>query len=51
MGENPVKNECTNKKCKWVGKDSELVTKKINDCISENVCPKCGNNEFYGLLY
>ncbi len=50
MGETPVKHECTNRKCKWQGKDEGKATKRISENISELICPKCGNNEFYGLL-
>ena len=50
MGEKSVKNQCTNKKCKWQGKDEEKSTKRIDEYMTELVCPKCGNNEFYGLL-
>ena len=42
--------ECCKTKCKWQGTD-EMKTKKEKDFShSELVCPKCGNNEFYGLL-
>jgi len=51
MGETSVKNECTNKKCKWQGTDKEKAKKQIDEYITEDVCPKCGNNNFYTLLY
>ena len=45
--------ECTNKKCKWQGLNTEWV-QKHNDpeypSSTESCCPNCGNNEFYGLL-
>lgn len=44
------KYECTKRKCKWQGKNTEKYEKKIEEGYSELVCPKCGNNEFYGLL-
>ncbi|WP_286913081.1 hypothetical protein [Flavobacterium sp. UBA4197] len=48
-GESPKAYECTNKKCKWIGTTAEKTEKEIGDGWRENVCPKCGNNEFYGL--
>jgi len=50
MGEKSERNECTNKKCKWQGKDEEKAKKRIDEYMTEDICPKCGNNEFYGLL-
>lgn len=51
MGEKSERNECTNKKCKWQGKDEEKAKKRIDEYMTEDICPKCGNNEFYGLLH
>ena len=31
MGEKSVKNECTNKKCKWQGTDEEKAKKRIDE--------------------
>lgn len=42
--------ECTNKKCKWQGIDSEKAI-LIDDIWEHLVCPKCHNKEFYGILY
>jgi hypothetical protein len=49
-GEEPVRYECTKRKCKWQGKDEEKARKPKDEYMTEHVCPKCGNNEFYGLL-
>ena len=45
---------CKVRKCKWSGLESELIsvknkkeTKKYGCEISDNVCPDCGNKEFY----
>jgi len=50
--EEPVRFECTKRKCKWQGLDSEKEQKSTDPeyKIYESVCPNCGNNEFYGLL-
>lgn len=52
MGETPVAYQCTNKKCKWEGLDSEKVlSKPIDDYgMRIHLCPECDNDEFYGLL-
>jgi cytochrome c-type biogenesis protein CcmH/NrfF len=50
-GEKAVRNECTKSKCKWQGTDEEKNRNRLNDYQEELVCPKCGNNEFYGLLF
>jgi predicted RNA-binding Zn-ribbon protein involved in translation (DUF1610 family) len=50
MGEKYDGYECTNRKCKWQGKDDEKARKPIDEYITEHVCPKCGNYEFYTLL-
>ncbi|ELY1992907.1 hypothetical protein SL054_002268 [Flavobacterium psychrophilum] len=42
--------ECCKKKCKWQGTDEQKGRKQISSYETEMVCPKCGNNEFYGLL-
>lgn len=52
-GEKPIAYQCTNRKCKWEGKDEEKNSVELEDkfwASSELVCPKCGNNEFYGLI-
>lgn len=49
-GEAYSRYECTKRKCKWQGDDSEKSQKQLNGHMSELVCPKCGNNEFYMLL-
>ena len=50
MGEEVSKYECTNKKCKWQGTDEEKANKIISKIQKELCCPKCMNNEFYGLI-
>ena len=50
MGENSEINECTNRKCKWQGKDEEKASKRISQYMTEDICPKCGNNSFFGLI-
>jgi hypothetical protein len=49
-GEKPQAYQCTNRKCKWQGKDDEKLTAKVNEIMDELVCPSCGKNEFFGLL-
>ena len=51
-GEKPVRYQCTNKECKWEGKDEEKLEKRmiIHDNDLHLVCPECGRNEFFGLL-
>ena len=49
IGDKPTKFECTRKRCKWQGTESEKYRKRVDEVMSEHVCPKCGNNEFYGL--
>ncbi len=48
-GETPIKYECCKKSCKWQGTLEEQATRKTSDNSKEHICPKCGNNEFYGL--
>lgn len=50
MGEKYSSSECTNKKCKWQGRDEEKSTKRVDENWIDIICPKCGNNEFYTLL-
>ena len=50
INEKPVRFECTNKKCKWKGTEGQKSTKRVDESMTEDVCPNCGNNEFYGLL-
>ncbi len=50
FGEKPVRYECTKRKCKWQGTIEEKKDFKRDSIVTELVCPKCGNNEFYGLL-
>lgn len=50
FGETPTKYECTKRKCKWQGTEKEKGTNYLGDGYSESICPKCCNNEFYGLL-
>ncbi|WP_329805436.1 hypothetical protein [Flavobacterium facile] len=49
-GETPIRYECTKRKCKWQGTDVEKYVSEIEGTsMQELVCPKCSNNEFYGL--
>jgi len=50
FGEKPVRYECTNKKCKWQGTIDEKEKVKRNEGYTDYVCPKCMNDEFYGLI-
>lgn len=50
LGENVSKYECTNKKCKWQGSMDETKQKRVDEIMKELICPKCGNNQFYGLM-
>lgn len=53
-GEKEVAYECTNKKCKWQGDIGEWVQKNTDPefpSSTSSTCPKCGNDEFYGLLH
>lgn len=49
-GEKATAFECTKRKCKWVGAQSEKQDRKDSNGWTTHVCPKCGNEEFYGLL-
>jgi hypothetical protein len=51
IGEIAESYECTKRKCKWQGTDEQKNQKRTDPeyMIFELVCPKCGNNEFYGL--
>ena len=50
--ETPKGYECTKKNCKWQmsAEPDQRTDRSINADVSEKVCPKCGNNKFYGLL-
>ena len=50
FGDTEVAYECTNKKCKWQGLDSEKAQRILDECQSVHICPECSNDEFYGLL-
>jgi len=50
MGEHSQGYECCNKKCKWQGTDADKYRRQINDNREVDVCPNCGNDEFYGLI-
>ena len=41
--------ECTNRKCKWQGNQNQKAKVKKEDWTVD-VCPKCGSEEFFGLL-
>lgn len=51
FGEQAVRLECSNRNCKWQGTYEEQIYKQRSKSVKDAVCPKCGNNEFYGLLY
>lgn len=46
-------SECTNNKCKWIGKEEDQDQVPDSDPLyssfKKNVCPKCGNDEFYKI--
>ena len=50
MGQTPQSFKCC--KCKWEGneEDKENVLIDPEYGITEHRCPKCGHNEFYGLI-
>ena len=48
-GERATKHECCKRKCKWQGTDEEKGNNYLGTGYTELVCPKCLNNEFYGL--
>lgn len=50
MSERPVRYECTKRKCKWQGTDQEKDNIQVSSIEWHLSCPKCGNEEFYGLL-
>ena len=50
MHEDPKGYECCKRNCKWQGQDKGKIHKKISKVHYELICPKCGNNEFYGLI-
>ena len=42
--------ECCKRKCKWIGTDKQKVgvpNKRHPDFVTDQVCPKCGNDSFY----
>lgn len=44
--------ECSKKKCKWVGTESEKSERANKDhpgLVTDHVCPRCGNESFYEL--
>lgn len=48
--EEPKGWECCNKKCKWQGQDEDKGERKVDSSHTVIICPKCGKDEFYGLL-
>ena len=50
MGETPNSYRCTNIKCKWEGAEEEKDSRLIDGNYTEYICPKCGKDEFFGLL-
>ncbi|KGO88401.1 hypothetical protein Q765_00345 [Flavobacterium rivuli WB 3.3-2 = DSM 21788] len=49
-GEAAAAYECSKRTCKWQGTTDQKAEKYNGYGITEHVCPKCGNNSFYGLL-
>lgn len=49
--ENPT-YECSKRRCKWQGKDSDKVRTKTDPeyPIFTHTCPKCRNDVFYRIL-
>jgi len=41
--------ECSKRKCKWIGTDTEKarVPHKEWSQVTQLVCPKCGEDDFY----
>ncbi len=50
MGETPSSYECTKRQCKWQGKGEEKSKKREEGGWMVDICPKCGNEEFFGLI-
>jgi len=50
IGETPNSYRCTNRKCKWEGKDEEKSRKREGNGYLVHICPNCLKDEFYGLL-
>lgn len=51
FGETAVAQECSNANCKWQGHWEEMDKALDDDGLcTVNVCPDCGNDEFYGLI-
>ncbi|EHO13826.1 hypothetical protein [Myroides odoratimimus] len=50
--ETPKAYKCTKKNCGWEGDQSEWVEvpRPAEPYMRDLTCPKCGNNEFRGLL-
>jgi predicted RNA-binding Zn-ribbon protein involved in translation (DUF1610 family) len=51
-GETATKYRCSKQKCKWEGtlEEQKKLVREDDILITDYVCPKCGNNDFYGLL-
>jgi len=51
-GEKPSKYRCSKQKCKWEGtlEEQKQVKRKDDNSITDYICPKCGNDDFYGLI-
>lgn len=44
--------ECSKRKCKWQGWESELVripSRDLGEGAWDHTCPKCGNDSYYPL--
>lgn len=50
IGDVSLGYKCTKRKCGWEGLDEDRIEKPTDNIWTELCCPKCGNNEFYGLI-
>ena len=50
INQEPIAFECT--ECDWQGTQEEKAEKytDIEYGIKEQICPKCGCNDFYGII-
>ena len=44
-----AKIECSKRKCRWIGMETELVPSPSQEIkgMTAKVCPKCGNDSYY----
>lgn len=50
LGQTAVASQCGNSKCNWQGLDESKAKKKVDSITTIDICPKCGNEWFHGLL-